>query len=224
MTDQTLRFILPRTYTPQCLAATLISMKPSMLMKDEPRRTLADRWDEDGPEDRLSRVLRELRTKRGWSQDELAERMTRLGFRMHQTQVAKIENGSRALRFNEIVALSVALGVAVSTLLDMAATTVGSAGWGRSMEGVTDEMLTAALARRHQAQLELDALDRHEVFLDSRITDAERVLEGLLAEKASLEDKRRVLHDELLAHDDEVSRQKDLAFKRTKPVRRAGGY
>jgi transcriptional regulator with XRE-family HTH domain len=37
--------------------------------------------------------------------------MSRLGFKFHQTQIAKIENGTRLLRFDEVVGLAKALNV-----------------------------------------------------------------------------------------------------------------
>ncbi|GAA1082999.1 hypothetical protein GCM10009648_21710 [Tsukamurella spumae] len=50
--------------------------------------------------------VKQWRRGRGWSQDELASRMTELGFDMHQTTVAKIESGNRPLRVAEAAALA----------------------------------------------------------------------------------------------------------------------
>ena len=55
--------------------------------------------------------VRQWRRVRGWSQEELAEMMTMLGFDMHQTTVAKLERGARPLRVSEAVALSQVFGV-----------------------------------------------------------------------------------------------------------------
>ncbi|MDG4856722.1 helix-turn-helix transcriptional regulator [Streptomyces sp. T-3] len=55
--------------------------------------------------------LRRLRKAFRLSQDDIAERMRRLGFKFHQTQVAKIERGDRPLRYDEVLALAEVLSV-----------------------------------------------------------------------------------------------------------------
>ena len=55
--------------------------------------------------------LKVLRKAARLSQEDVAERMTRLGFKLHQTQVAKIENGTRPVRFDEVIGLAKALSV-----------------------------------------------------------------------------------------------------------------
>lgn len=50
--------------------------------------------------------LRMLRKAHGWSQESLAERMTRQGHRLVQTQIAKMEAGQRATTVDELVALA----------------------------------------------------------------------------------------------------------------------
>lgn len=50
--------------------------------------------------------IRDWRRARSWSQEDLAQKMTELGFEMHQTTVAKIERGTRPLRVAEAVALA----------------------------------------------------------------------------------------------------------------------
>jgi transcriptional regulator with XRE-family HTH domain len=55
--------------------------------------------------------MKVLRKAARLSQEDLAERMSRLGFKFHQTQIAKIENGTRLLRFDEVVGLAKALNV-----------------------------------------------------------------------------------------------------------------
>jgi len=54
--------------------------------------------------------VRMLRKARGWSQSELAARLDRVGVRMHQTAVAKIEAGERPIRVNELVILAQLFG------------------------------------------------------------------------------------------------------------------
>ncbi|MCF0087136.1 hypothetical protein B0E37_02196 [Streptomyces sp. MH192] len=60
---------------------------------------------------RIGRNLRRIRESLELSQQDIAERLTKLGHRFHQTQVAKIERGERAVRVNEWIAISEALGV-----------------------------------------------------------------------------------------------------------------
>lgn len=55
--------------------------------------------------------VRQWRKARSWSQEDLAQRLTDLGFDVHQTTVAKIERGGRPLRVAEAVALAQILRV-----------------------------------------------------------------------------------------------------------------
>lgn len=69
-------------------------------------------------------TVRELRKARGWSQDELARRLSANGFAMHQTTVAKLEGGTRPTSVDEVAALAVLLGVPIGRLYDRSADTV----------------------------------------------------------------------------------------------------
>lgn len=62
-------------------------------------------------ESALGEKLRDWRKARGWSQARMAEELGVKGFEMHQTTVAKIENGSRPLRVAEAVAISEVMGM-----------------------------------------------------------------------------------------------------------------
>jgi len=61
--------------------------------------------------------MKVLRNAARLSQEDLAERMTQLGFKFHQTQIAKIENGTRLLRFDEVVGLAKALNVPAANFM-----------------------------------------------------------------------------------------------------------
>lgn len=66
----------------------------------------------------IGRVIRAHRARLGWSQQELAERMTAGGFAgIIQTTVAKVEAGSRPLRLAEFVGFAHALGMPWQALL-----------------------------------------------------------------------------------------------------------
>lgn len=86
-------------------------------MENEPERTLADEWRTEGPEVAFGQRVRELRLARGWSQEDLAERLTALGFQFHQTQIGKLENGGRPIRLNEAGALAAIFEVPLPDLI-----------------------------------------------------------------------------------------------------------
>lgn len=73
----------------------------------------------DTPEGRLAGRVRQYRVERGWSQAELAGRMSDLGHGWHQTTVAKTERAERDLRFPELLALADALAVPLEALLGL---------------------------------------------------------------------------------------------------------
>lgn len=63
----------------------------------------------------FSRRLREARDARGWTQQQLAERMGEIGFPINRVTIAKLESGkgrARRVTLEEVLALSAALGVA----------------------------------------------------------------------------------------------------------------
>ena len=62
-------------------------------------------------------TVRELRKARGWSQEDLARYMTDAEYPMHQTTIAKLENGARPTSVDELVALSRVLDVPPARLV-----------------------------------------------------------------------------------------------------------
>jgi transcriptional regulator with XRE-family HTH domain len=71
----------------------------------------------DDPEERAGKALRQLRLAQGWSQQEVAVRMTAYGHDFHQTAIAKIEGAQRPLRVRELADFAALYGVAVQDLL-----------------------------------------------------------------------------------------------------------
>jgi transcriptional regulator with XRE-family HTH domain len=69
------------------------------------------------PEVLAGQELKRLRRERGWSQEEVARRMTAYGFDWHQTTVGRTETAARPLRVNEAVALAALFEVPVTQLL-----------------------------------------------------------------------------------------------------------
>jgi transcriptional regulator with XRE-family HTH domain len=55
--------------------------------------------------------MRIQRTRKGWTQKQLAARLAKLGFVVHQTTVGKWEAGERRISLDEALAISVALDV-----------------------------------------------------------------------------------------------------------------
>jgi transcriptional regulator with XRE-family HTH domain len=139
----------------------------SNLVADNSRTTS----DAEGPvaaEALLAERLRALREAADLTQGQLAERMTQLGFPMHQTAIAKIERGQRPVRLNEVAAFAAALRVPVTDLLADAEGTPES-------EALWPELLTMAaqrseLTRRHDAiQAERKVLAMQQAELYSRL-------------------------------------------------------
>lgn len=62
--------------------------------------------------------LRAIREERRWSQADLGERLKQLGIALHQTQIARIELGRRALRLNEATALARVLNTPLQELIE----------------------------------------------------------------------------------------------------------
>jgi transcriptional regulator with XRE-family HTH domain len=61
--------------------------------------------------------FKQLREQRGWSQEDVSDRLREIGFDMHQTTVAKMEKGKRPLRVAELFALSHVFGLPPVALL-----------------------------------------------------------------------------------------------------------
>lgn len=61
--------------------------------------------------------LRAVREQRGISQEYVADRMTKAGYKWHQATVYKVESGAREVKLGEAQALSGILGVSVAALM-----------------------------------------------------------------------------------------------------------
>ncbi|GIJ39440.1 hypothetical protein Vwe01_27650 [Micromonospora andamanensis] len=84
----------------------------------------AEVWDERGPEATWAEQLRRWRSVRGWSQQDVADRMsTNFGYGWHQTTVARIEGRLRPIRLNEAAALAIIFGVDLAEVLQPPALT-----------------------------------------------------------------------------------------------------
>ena len=87
----------------------------SNLMADDP--SVVSGQDLEAPEMLFAERVRALREAADMTQGQLAERLTQLGFPIHQTGVAKVELGQRPVRLNEAAAFAAALRVPAGDLL-----------------------------------------------------------------------------------------------------------
>ncbi|HEV2371857.1 MAG TPA: helix-turn-helix domain-containing protein [Streptosporangiaceae bacterium] len=125
--------------------------------------------------------LRALREAANMTQGQLAERMTQLGFSMHQTTIAKVEKSQRPVRLNEAVAFAAVLNVQVTDLLtDTESTPESAALWTelnaliavrventRRLEMV-EEQFRELGAHRAQLSTQLESIEQHEADVRER--------------------------------------------------------
>jgi len=114
----------------------------------------------DTPEGRLAARVRQYRVERGWSQAELASRMSDLDHGWHQTTVAKTERAERDPRYPELLALAEALAVPLDALLGLA------------FEPEAEDMSEARF-KVHRLEQEEQLLLHRVAFLDRDIADME---------------------------------------------------
>ena len=65
------------------------------------------------PEQLAGRHVRALRQERGWSQQDVAEKMRAYGYRWSQATVTRLETASRPIRVNELLDLAMLFDVRV---------------------------------------------------------------------------------------------------------------
>lgn len=71
----------------------------------------------------FARRFRQTREAMGMSQADMAREMSHIGYRMHQTAIAKIERGDRPLRLSEAGALASIVKCRLSDIVDTEAPT-----------------------------------------------------------------------------------------------------
>lgn len=139
-------------------------------------------------EDIVGRRVRALRVMRGWSQQELATRMSERGQGWRQTTVAKTEAADRPIRVNEVQALAVVFGVTAGDLLSVP---------------IDDFEMASAAVRLTELQALLEAANQ-------RVLETRRVKERADAELAEAEAACAAVIDEL----DEQRREYEETKKR----------
>ncbi len=70
------------------------------------------------PEQLVGREVRTLRQGRGWSQQEIADKMRAYGYEWSQATVTRLESATRPIRVNELADLAMLFGVPVVQFLD----------------------------------------------------------------------------------------------------------
>lgn len=63
---------------------------------------------------KVGRRIRELRQKRGWSQEKLAEESG-----LHRTYIGQVERGEKSIGIENLFRLAAALGVSATRLVDV---------------------------------------------------------------------------------------------------------
>jgi transcriptional regulator with XRE-family HTH domain len=69
------------------------------------------------PSEMFAEQMRIQRERKGWTQKQLAIRLAKLGFLVHQTTIGKWEAGERRITLDEALAISVALDVGPAHML-----------------------------------------------------------------------------------------------------------
>lgn len=87
-----------------------------MHVMNEPRNDAAANLPT--PEQLVARQVRLLRQGRGWSQQEVAEKMRAYRYQWSQATVTRLESASRPIRLNELADLAALFGVPVTQFLE----------------------------------------------------------------------------------------------------------
>ncbi len=69
------------------------------------------------PSEVFAEQMRIQRERRGWTQRQLATRLSKLGLAVHQTKIGKWESGERRITLDEALAISVALDVSPAHMI-----------------------------------------------------------------------------------------------------------
>jgi transcriptional regulator with XRE-family HTH domain len=139
-------------------------------------------------ETRFGAAVRKLRKSRGWTQEELAYRLSYGGNDMHQTTLCKLESGSRPTTLRDAEVLALVFGVSVADLLagspdDFARAAYTSAARDAFVPATRDSDSLASIADSLRELANVSARDLRE----------ERLRSGLL--RAQVDELREQLTD-----------------------------
>jgi transcriptional regulator with XRE-family HTH domain len=131
------------------------------------------------PEQTVGERVRHLRLDRGWSQAELAARVSSALPNWGQTTVAKTEAASRPIRVNEAAAIAAALGVPVVELV-VTVEDMESLRSRADVEGLLHE--DASLRARHrELQREWDRVEHEMGVVEDRLDEVAVAYEAAVA-------------------------------------------
>lgn len=129
--------------------------------------------------------VRELRQARGWTQSDLAQRLTAVGEGMHQTTIAKLEGGSRPTTVSELASLASVFSVPLAFFFDETDATrerLELAALAGEISSLTDRQ--AELGVEHAVVTErLDYMNRMYEELRSSVARREAIARGELGDE-----------------------------------------
>ncbi|OBA57871.1 hypothetical protein A5777_06695 [Gordonia sp. 852002-10350_SCH5691597] len=105
---------------------------------------VGDAMEEPSVSELLAHNVRAMRKQREWSQEQLAERMSKNGHQWHQATVYKVESGSRSVTYDEAYSLSELFGVSMEMLGSLGGVDVAVVG--KRMDDVVDARSKLAIA------------------------------------------------------------------------------
>lgn len=110
-------------------------------------------------EQRFVQRMTEKRKARDWSQNEMAKQLAMAGLNWKQPTVARVEDGSRPLRFGEAMAIASFFGETIETMSAPETMTT----WNVAVRLSAEALLAEQLAHRHLETDELqDELTKHD--------------------------------------------------------------
>lgn len=152
-----------------------------MHVMNEPREHIAA--NRPTPEQFVGRQVRLLRQGRGWSQQDVAEKMRAYGYKWSQATVTRLEAASRPIRLNELADLAALFDIPVTKFME-GWSLLRTFGWD-DPEALQNEIASLD-AERADFKRRLDAA--HVVETNATYAAAE-----LAAEMARIEWQREVL-------------------------------
>jgi transcriptional regulator with XRE-family HTH domain len=135
------------------------------------------------PEQFVGRQVRLLRQGRGWSQQEVAQKMGAYGYRWSQATVTRLEAASRPIRLNELADLAALFDIPVTKFME-GWSLLRTLGWD-DLEALQNE-IGSLDAKRADVQRQLDAAHAAEI-------DATQAGAAAAAELAAMEWRLEVL-------------------------------
>lgn len=139
-----------------------------------PQETTGDHSMTQGPPSDLSdsifaRRLRTLREQAETTQQQLADRMTAVGHKMHRSAIAKIESGDRPVSIGEAVQLAGQLGV---TLMELITDDMADRGQEREYRQLVEAKLRVR-SLQHEAARRFKLLEEAQVLYDNTVARLE---------------------------------------------------